>query len=252
MKNETDNTKRFSNRVEDYIKYRPHYPKELTELLKKEIGLESHNIIADVGSGTGISSKLFLENGNLVYGVEPNDSMRTAQEYLLSSENNFISVNGTGEQTTLENNSIDVIFCGQAFHWLDKPKSKIEFQRILKPDGKIVLVWNQRSLQSQFQQAYDKVLFECVPAYRNIKHRNSDNQEIAEFFDPASMKKVVLSNQQEFDLNSLIGRLQSSSYCPKSGAAHQRLMQQIELLFMKYQKNNKITFEYDTNVYWSV
>ena len=245
-----DNTKRFSGRVEDYIKYRPSYPKEIVKILEEKIQLDKSKTIADIGSGTGISSKLFLENDFKVIGVEPNKEMREAAEQLLSPFVNFISVNGTAEKTNLPGKSIDLIFCGQAFHWFDKKKSKIEFDRILKSDGNIVLVWNSRSSKSGFLNQYEEALDEHIPEYKYVNHRNISDEEISKFFFPKKMNKICLDNEQIFDLNGLKGRLKSSSYCPKSGKQYEKLMTRIEQIFEKYKVNNTIAFEYETEIFW--
>src|SRR3954447_4559397 len=126
-----DPTRRFSNRVEDYIKYRPNYPRALVRLLEAECGMTGASVIADVGSGTGILSELFLKNGNRVYGVEPNREMREAGERLLASYTNFVSVDGRAEATTLDDASVDFVTAGQAFHWFDPPRTRREFVRVL-------------------------------------------------------------------------------------------------------------------------
>lgn len=246
-----DNTQRFSSHVEDYIKYRPSYPNEIIDILNEHIGLNTENIIADIGSGTGISSIPFLENGNQVYGVEPNKEMREAQEMLLKDYNSFTSINGTSEETTLQDSSVDIIFCGQAFHWFDKEVSKKEFKRILKVDGHIVLVWNSRSTKSRFQQEYEQILYDTIPEYKDVNHRNADEKVIAQFFSPDKMYFASIDNIQEFDLEGLKGRLKSSSYCPKEGPIFLKLMEQMNELFTKYQDNGKISFVYETLVYWS-
>src|SRR5665213_328117 len=245
-----DNTKRFSDRVEDYIKYRPNYPGNLTPFLKENIGLNESKIIADIGSGTGISSIPFLKNNNKVFGVEPNKEMREAAEKLLSVYPNFESVGGSSEKTNLPGNSVDILFAGQAFHWFDKTKSKTEFERILKKNGNIVLVWNSRSVHSEFQQEYEKVLYETIEEYKLVNHRNISGEEITQFFNPKKVNKATLENQQILDLNGLKGRLLSSSYCPKSGPVYTKLMERIALLFNKYEKNDQIVFEYETQVYY--
>src|SRR5438552_226529 len=125
-----NSTTRFSNRVEQYVKYRPSYPKEIIPFLENTIDLNPSFVIADIGSGTGISSKIFLANGNTVYAVEPNNEMRNKAEELLWQYDSFISINGTAEQTTLADTSADMIVAGQAFHWFDAVKAKIEFRRI--------------------------------------------------------------------------------------------------------------------------
>ena len=245
-----DNTKRFSDRVEDYIKYRPNYPEKIVKILEEKINLDKDKTIADIGSGTGISSKLFLKNDYKVTGVEPNKEMREAAQQLLSGFAKFKSVNGTAEKTNLQDESIDVIFCGQAFHWFDKEKSKIEFNRMLKKNGNIVLVWNSRSDKSAFQNEYEKILFDNIEEYKSVNHRNIKDEEISDFFFPKKMHKICLDNKQFLDLEGLKGRLLSSSYCPKSGKKHDQLMRRIEDIFEKYQVNNFIEFEYETQIFW--
>lgn len=246
------NTTRFSDRVEDYINYRPHYPKEFLEILSNEIDFDSTKIIADIGSGTGISSELFLENNNQVYAVEPNLEMREAAEIIFESKSNFKTINGTAEQTNLESNSIDLIVCAQAFHWFDKIKSKIEFNRILNPNGHICFVWNERSTQSKFQKAYEQILIDTIAEYKYVNHRTINLKVIEEFFSPRVMRQFSLSNYQLFDLTGLKGRLMSSSYCPKQGAEFEFLMKKMDDLFYQYEENDTIKFEYETRIYLSL
>src|SRR5262249_44040345 len=145
---ERDPTRRFSSRVENYVRFRPGYPKEIITMLKSECGLNSQSVIVDIGSGTGKLTELFLENGNPVFGVEPNQDMREAGERLLKSFPNFKSVGATAEETTLPNACAEFIVAGQAFHWFDRARCRKEFGRILRPGGWAVLVWNDRKTQS--------------------------------------------------------------------------------------------------------
>ncbi len=244
------NTTRFSDRVEDYIKYRPGYPEEIIGILANEIGLNQDSIVADVGSGTGISTNLFLKNGNKVFGIEPNKKMREAAELIFGTNSNFISVNGTAEKTNLKELSIDIIFSAQAFHWFNLNATKKEFKRIIKPGGHIVLVWNVRKENNGFEKEYESIL-KSIPEYKDVTHRNITDKEIFDFFAPNLMQKMALPNYQELNLNGLKGRLKSSSYCPKEGNEHERIMEETELLFYKFEKEGIIKFEYDTNVYWT-
>ena len=140
----TDPTQRFTSRVEHYVRYRPSYPRDLLDLLETRCGLSSASVVADVGSGTGILSELFLENGNRVIGIEPNKEMREAAERRLRRHPRFTSVAGTAEATTLDDASADFVAAGQAFHWFDPERARTEFSRILKPGGWVVLAWNLR------------------------------------------------------------------------------------------------------------
>jgi len=244
------NTTRFSDRVDDYIKYRPGYPKQIISILSHKIGLNQNSIIADIGSGTGISSNLFLTNGNKVFGVEPNKEMREAGELAFRTNSNFTSVNGTAEKTNLRDLSVDIIVSAQAFHWFNPNETKKEFMRILKPGGHIVLVWNVRKENDDFQKGYESIL-KSIPGYNDVNHGNITDKEILEFFAPKSMEKISLPNYQLLNLDGLKGRLKSASYCPKEGSANERIMRRIELLFYKFEKEGVIKFEYETNVFWT-
>src|SRR5882724_9726235 len=143
-----DATQRFSSRVDNYVRYRPGYPSEVLELLKAECGLKPNTVIADIASGTGILTRMLLENGNPVFGVEPNPEMRKAGEQLLTGYPGFTSVAGGAEATTLDDHSVDIITAAQAAHWFDRERARSEFVRILVPGGWTVLLWNERDTDS--------------------------------------------------------------------------------------------------------
>lgn len=250
--NKNLSTTRFTDRVENYIKYRPSYPAEVIEYLKSEGILRSDSVIADIGSGTGISAELFLKNGNTVFGVEPNDAMREAAEKLLFQYSNFRSINASAEDTMLPDNSIDLIICAQAFHWFDIPKVKIEFKRILKPNGRINLMWNERILDGNpFLIAYEKLLLKYGTDYKNVRHENIDDNKLIEFFEGGYTKKTF-PNKQVFDLAGVTGRLLSSSYTPQYDCTlYEPMLAELNEIFEKYQVDGKIEFLYDTNVYLS-
>ena len=169
-----DPKKRFSSRVENYIKYRPSYPVEILDFLKKKKILAKDTSIADIGSGTGILTKIFLDNGNHVYGVEPNNDMRKAAENLLRDYKNFSSVKGSAEATGLEENSINLIIAGQAFHWFDVEKAKKEFKRILKPNGHVVLIWNNRGKAgAEFNLSYENFMLKYGTDYKSVRKNDS-------------------------------------------------------------------------------
>lgn len=245
------NTERFSNRVENYIRFRPHYPKEIIPFLKKEIGLTSQWTVADIGSGTGISTELFLQNGNSVFAVEPNKNMRQAAEALFHGDDTFISVDATAEATSLPNHSIDLIVAGQAFHWFDPIKAKNEFQRIAHGRSYLLLLWNERKLESSFQQAYEQMLLDLAPAYEQVCQFQVDDALISEFFSPHPYKIKSLSNFQYFDFEGLKGRLLSCSYAPlQDHPNYHPIMQRLEQLFDQFNVDDKVMFEYDCKLYY--
>ncbi len=244
-------TTRFSDRVDNYIKYRPHYPSEIIDYLKSENILKDDSVIADIGSGTGISTELFLNNGNKVYGVEPNKEMREAAERLLSAYNSFVSITGTAEETTLSNNSIDLIVAGQAFHWFKVEKTKAEFRRILKTNGNIVLMWNVKKMgTNEFMNAYEKLLIKYCPEFPEVRHEKmSDDEIISRFFEGKSKLKIF-ANYQLLDLEGFKGRLLSSSYAPtEAHLNYEPMLAELVVIFERYNENGMIRFEYDTKIY---
>ncbi|HKS26359.1 MAG TPA: class I SAM-dependent methyltransferase [Pyrinomonadaceae bacterium] len=245
-------TERFSTRVDNYVKYRPGYPQDVLKLLREECGLNTSSVIADVGSGTGKLSELFLKNGNTVYGVEPNRAMREAGELLLSAYPNFKSVDGTAEETTLDEGSVDFITAGQAFHWFDRARARREFLRILRPEGWTVFLWNERLTDTTaFLVAYEKMLIRYGTDYETVNHTNIDDHVISEFFRPGHFRLKIFKTRQVFDFESLKGRLLSSSYVPEEGEPNYALMlEELERIFKAHETDGEVAFEYDTKVYY--
>ena len=253
-----DGLNRFSNRVDNYIKFRPSYPEEVIVFLKKNGMLNEQTVVADIGSGTGISAELFLKNNNIVYGVEPNKEMREAADRLLKDYSNFKSVDATAENTGLENNSVDLIVAGQAFHWFDKEKCKEEFKRILRPGGTVVLMWNDRRTDTtQFLQAYEDFIKMFATDYLEVNHKNIDEKIFNNFFEGACLpdrqayKMESFLNYQHFDLEGLKGRILSSSYMPaEDHTDFNYMMSVLKKIFTRFAENGKVKIEYDTKVYY--
>ncbi|HST51936.1 MAG TPA: class I SAM-dependent methyltransferase [Pyrinomonadaceae bacterium] len=248
----TDPTKRFSSRVEDYIKYRPHYPQAVVELLRDECGLTNESIIADVGSGTGILSELFLRNGNRVFGVEPNREMREAGERMLSTYGNFLSVEGRAEATTLESESVDFVTAGQAFHWFDIEGARREFRRVLRPGGWVVALWNDRRIEgTPFLEDYERMLVEYSADYCEVSSKHSDEDALGKFFGAGGFLTKRFANHQALDFESMKGRLRSSSYTPEPGHPNfEPMMREFASIFERHQAGARIVVEYDTKVFY--
>lgn len=242
---------RFTSRVADYVKYRPGYPAEILKLLTTECGLTPESIVADVGSGTGKLSEVFLANGNVVIGVEPNESMRVVAEEIFKDEPRFRSMNGTAEATTLDDASVDLIAAGQAFHWFDPLKTRAEWLRILKPNRWAVLIWNDRKLQATpFLSDYEQLLKDFGTDYDQVRH-DKGKPAIEQFFanDPFVLRGFP--NTQIFDFDGLRGRVRSSSYTPEPGhPTFEPLMRGLEAVFDKHQKNGYVNFDYETKVFY--
>ncbi|MBA2377248.1 MAG: class I SAM-dependent methyltransferase [Rubrobacter sp.] len=249
----TDPTQRFTGRVENYVRFRPGYPPEVIEVLRRECGLSPSSVVADIGSGTGFLSQLFLENGNRVFGVEPNDEMREAGERILAGYPNFTSVAATAEETTLLDSSVDFIVAGQAFHWFDPGKARREFERISKPGGWVALVWNSRSRrESPFSADYEEVVRRHGKDYEEVSHgRRGSPEEIRAFFSPEVVEAATFSNRQTFDFDGLKGRILSSSYAPaEDEPGCEEMMEDLAKVFEDHQSDGTVDFHYETKVYY--
>jgi SAM-dependent methyltransferase len=244
---------RFSSRVENYVKYRPGYPAELIIKLQQECGLTPSALIADVGSGTGLFARLFLDFGCRVIGVEPNLEMRQAGDRLLANFAGFSSRDGSAEATGLEDRSVDLVSAGQAFHWFERTSARREFQRILKPNGWVVLAWNERRVDSTpFLRDYEAILQRYGTDYATVNHTNVENdpQAIPDFFG-GPFEQALFDNLQRFDFEGVKGRLLSSSYVPDADHPDTiRMLAELRTIFDQYQSNGKIDFEYDTRMFW--
>lgn len=242
---------RFSNRVENYVKYRPTYPPEVLQLFKNEMNLRTDSVVADIGAGTGISTKIFLENGNPVFAVEPNAAMREAAAEFLEDFSNLTLVNGTSEDTTLEDNSIDLVVAAQAFHWFKREETRTEFKRILKDKGCVALIWNERQLETTaFLQDYEKHLIEFGTDYETIRHDTITKETLRNFFRD-DCNEAVFQNQQTVDSEGLKGRMLSASYVPSpENPRFPAMLKNLESLFAKHAENGRIDILYDTKIFY--
>ena len=246
-----NSTRRFSSRVENYIKYRPGYPDAVIELFRNECGLAPASIVADVGSGTGILTDLFLRNGCTVFGVEPNEEMRKAAERLLNKYPNFTNISGTAESTSLPDRSVDIITAGQAFHWFNRDETRQEFFRILKHRGWVGLIWNDRDLIDPFSKAYEQLLETYGIDYEKVNHRLVDAGALGSFFGKAGFRQAVFPNEQFFNLEGLTGRLLSSSYAPEAEHPdHAPMLKALDTIFHEHQRNGEVRIAYKTKVYY--
>ncbi len=246
-----DSTQRFSSRVENYVRYRPGYPLAVIDLLGNECGLSSASIVADIASGTGIFARMLLENGNHVFGVEPNAGMRQAGEGFLRAYPRFISVAGTAEATTLDDHSVDFVTAAQAAHWFDRERARREFIRICRPGGWTVLLWNERRTGSTpFLRAYEQLLVEYGTDYQEVRSERTTRQ-IETFFAPSRFQFHTFEYQQQFDYPALEGRLLSSSYTPQPGEARfVPMLRELRRIFDSHLVDGQVGFAYDTRVYY--
>ena len=248
--NELNPTGRFSDRVDNYVKYRPSYPAELIPFLENTLGLKKGHQIADIGSGTGIFTELLLVKGYSVIGVEPNEAMRRAAEQRLGGYDRFYSQDGRAEATGLLDRCVNLITVAQAFHWMEVEATRKEFMRILKPGGHIALVWNLRLLHTAFLQAYENMNREFGQHYDAANRIKED--EIAAFFHPGKMQLHTWSNVMLLDFDGLKGRTLSSSYMPAEGdPRYEEMINRLEELFATHKENGLVKMEYETKMYYN-
>jgi SAM-dependent methyltransferase len=246
---QVDSINRFSSRVDTYVRFRPSYPGQIVETLERDCGFTRNSIVADIASGTGIFTKLLLEHGNRVFGVEPNAEMRRAGEEFLAGYPNFTSVTGTAEATTLPSSSVNFVTAAQAGHWFDRQKSRQEFRRILKSGGWAVLVWNERKTDSTpFLREYEDLLLRYGTDYREVRHEHT---VVAEFFDPLPFQERTFDLQQVFGYGGVEGRLLSSSYAPGPGQPnHAPMLHDLRGIFDRHQQGGKVSIEYATRMFY--
>ncbi|HEY7096811.1 MAG TPA: class I SAM-dependent methyltransferase [Terriglobales bacterium] len=246
-----DPTSRFSSRVDNYVRYRPGYPLEILETLRNECGLTPQAVIADIGSGTGIFARMLLENGNRVFGVEPNEAMRQAGEQFLVNFPKFTSVDGRAEATTLPDHSLDFVTAAQAAHWFDQQPTRKEFQRILKAQGWAVLVWNERATDTTpFLRAYEQTLIRYGTDYQQVRHERT-TENLGSFFSPSPYQERVFATKQEFDYPAFEGRVLSSSYAPAPNHAnHLPMLRELRNIFEAHNTEGRVIMEYKTRVYF--
>lgn len=249
-----DPTRRFANRVENYLKYRPDYPAALVALLRDEIGLAPGSEAADIGSGTGKLTELLLGAGYRVLAVEPNAEMRSAAEALLGERPGFVSVDGRAEATSLPDASVDFVVAAQAYHWFERKTTAAEFRRILRPGGVVALVWNDRQLDTtSFLRGYEDLLKRHSPDYVQVSQRyvrEADSDQFVELFGTNSPTARVFPHRQVFDWDGLLGRMLSSSYVPADGPVHDAMVRELRELFDAEATAGSVAFLYDTRVFY--
>lgn len=242
---------RFSDRVKDYKKYRPLYPLEAILFVKNKCGVEEDWNMADIGSGTGISTASLLDIFKCrVFAVEPNENMRLEAENSLSANPLFHSINGSSEDTNLQSKSMNMIAAFQAFHWFDKDPTRHEFKRIITAPYWILLVWNDRNIEgSKFLEGYENIL-SSLPEYNRVNHKNTGRKEIEQFLGNSDIIYEEFQNSQRFDLEGLNGRFFSSSYTPPFGTAEYRVQKdKVRKLFEETNENGEVEFVYRTQIY---
>lgn len=244
-------TARFSDRVDDYVRYRPDYPPALIEWLQREQGVDAAWRVADVGAGTGISSKMFLDAGYRVTAVEPNAPMRAAAERWLQAYESFDAVDGKADATGLPDASVDLVTVAQAFHWFDQETTRREFARILRPRGLAAIWWNSRRLTgTRFLEGYETLLQQFGTDYASVAERYTDDERMRAWFGAGFRGSARFEHAQRLDFEALRGRLMSSSYAPQAGhPQHEPMLCALRELFDNCAEQGTVSFDYDTRIF---
>jgi SAM-dependent methyltransferase len=222
----TENADRFTGRAEDYAAYRLYYPAAVIEILVARCGLRREHLVADIGAGTGMLSQIFLEHGNAVIAVEPNEEMRAVCERLTSLWPGLTVKDATAESTGLEDGSVDFVAAGRAFHWFDQKKAAEEFRRILRPQGWVVLASNSRVRDdSPLSLAYEALLREHGTDYEANRWRYDIAPRVEAFFAGGELFRDEIRGEQRLTREELIGQTQSLSVAPQPGDAKYEGMQ---------------------------
>jgi SAM-dependent methyltransferase len=242
----------FGPRVDDYVKYRPGYPAAVLDALIQECGLAPDWQVADIGSGTGLLARLFLDFGCAVNGVEPNADMRMAGEQILAGYVGFSSLAGSAEVTGLADASVDLISAGMAFHWFDAPRARLEFRRILKPGGWVALVWNRMLAGPEpFMRDYTELVLQYSSGWSETLRRDQPGSSVnlPGFFGGA-FQRAAFPNDQSLDWDGLRGRTLSIAHVPQpDDPVHPAMFDGLRSIFDCYQNNGQVTIDYETELY---
>jgi SAM-dependent methyltransferase len=247
-----DPLRRFSARARAYAAARPTYPPALAALLRDELGLAPRAPIADVGSGTGKLTALLLDAGYRAFGVEPNAEMRAYAEGALADNPSFVSVGGTAQATTLPPASVDAVTAAQAFHWFDPEKARAEWERIVRPGGWAILVWNlRRERATPFMAAYDDLILRFATDMRLAKAERADEEAMLVLYRGRNWEHRMFGHVHPMDLEALRGRVTSSSFMPNDGEARfGEMLGAIDEIFATHARHGRVEFEYDTPVFF--
>ncbi|MEW5974660.1 MAG: class I SAM-dependent methyltransferase [Acidobacteriota bacterium] len=233
------------------MKYRPGFPPALIEFLVNQCGLTSDCVVADVGSGTGLLTEVFLRNNNVVFGIEPNRKMREAACRNLARYPQFRSVDATAEGTTLQDHSVDFVTVGRALHWFDYDRAFSEFLRIMKPGAWAVMVWMKRRNSPPFAFAY---AYESLLLTYSVDHqeKRQSQSKVESRLTADGFQRRALEDQWTFDLQGLMGLTLSYSVTPEPDDARFLSMKEaLQALFHKHEHNGKVVLGYETLIYYA-
>ena len=244
-------TGRFTGLSDLYAQYRPNYPTDAIDFIIGHCDLQAGSLVVDVGCGTGISSRLFAERAVNVIGIEPNAEMRASGQRETSPRGMPQPVyrDGTAEATGLDDGVADAVLAAQAFHWFEVQPALQEFHRILKPEGWVVLMWNERDQRDEVTAAYGAVI-RAFPNAAGIEgSRGQAGSALLESTLFEKAQRLAFINKQPLDEAGLLGRAFSASYAPKDPSGVEKATAALREVFRRFQKDGQVTLVYETSVY---
>ena len=246
-----DPTARFTDRVDDYVRHRPDYPLALMAWLRDDLGIDRRWRVADIGAGTGISTRMWADAGHAVVGVEPNAAMRRAAQAAFAHRADIAWTDGSAERTGLPDRSVDLVSAAQAFHWFDAAAARAEWSRILRPGGLAVVFWNTRiAAGNAFLEGYERLLRAFGTDYECVADRHPDDEAMRRWFGHGLRGQARFAHGQRLDFEGLRGRLSSSSYAPAPGhPRHEPMLAALHDLFDAHALEGRVTIDYATRVF---
>ena len=237
-------TRRFADRASDYALFRPSYPKAAIDAALAGLATDQGLVAADVGAGTGISSRLLADRGLRVFAIEPNAAMRESAE----PHPRVTFVDGTAEATGLGAASVDLVVCAQAFHWFKPEEALSEFRRIVKPYGRLVFLVNERDNEDGPMRAYNA----AIEAAADLELSEGMPASIDDALAGAGLAATParFSHTQALSRDGLIGRASSASYVPKDGLRYEALLGDLNALWTAHRdEGGLVTLGYRTFVW---
>ena len=235
-------TERFSGRVQAYLAYRPRFPRGIVPFLREHGALPEDAVVADVGAGTGMLAEIFLEAGHRVLAVEPNGEMLEACRVLAAHEPALEVVEGSAEATALPDTSVDLIVVGRAMHWFDWPRAHREFQRILRPDGWVLVATNgHRDSGTAVSNRLSEILRKWRTDSAEADTRQDFNDRLREFLDTSNWQRTTLHHSMTVDFATLLGYAESLSAIPRPGErGYEGMVAELRAVFEEYQRDGML------------
>ena len=245
-----DSIQRFSDRAENYDKYRPGYPHALFQFLHHVLATTPDFTIADIAAGTGIFTEQVQTWGNRVYVVEPNPYMRSMAHRRLGGCERCVFLDGTAEATGLPDGSVDLFVSAQAFHWFDLTKTRAEFERAGRNAPFVAIVWNLRNTRSAFEAGYEAFIRAYATDYLQVSQRKMGTVEVRSFFAPFRPQYRVFGHVDSLTYPQLLGRTLSYSFLPdETSPVLSEMTAALEVLFQTYQRKGKVHLSYKTRLF---